>query len=368
MATTVSAPQLETFAAGVEMAVDVAQIERQLHELWRLAAESGRDPLQRQITRASLFNFVVFCGTDAELDHANETVNTLTSRHPCRAIMLLAKPGALQTELSAEISAHCHLAGGERKQVCCEQIAIRASGSGVAKLKTAVLPLLESDLPMVLWWQGDFLQQIELFRPLSDLAERIVYDTSAWAEPYAQLGALAGVIAEHRHCNFADLSWTRLGLWRQFVAGFFDELHCRAELNQVRAVEIEHGHGPGAGLRARLLGSWFAAQLNWPLAEARTKIHFTVRDDTDATSVGILSFVIRTDDAQFSIRKNHGERTASAVVEMPRQCGLPRRRAFAPADDASLLSEELDQAMRHTVYERALTVASQLFGTGTSKP
>ena len=32
--------QLETFTAGVETAVDVAQIERQLHELWQLAAES----------------------------------------------------------------------------------------------------------------------------------------------------------------------------------------------------------------------------------------------------------------------------------------------------------------------------------------
>ena len=36
--------QLETFTAGVETAVDVAQIERQLHELWQLAAESEKGP------------------------------------------------------------------------------------------------------------------------------------------------------------------------------------------------------------------------------------------------------------------------------------------------------------------------------------
>jgi hypothetical protein len=80
--------QLETFTAGVETAVDVAQIERQLHELWQLAAESEKDPTQRQITRACLFNFIVLSETDAETAHASEVISTLTSHHPCRAIVL----------------------------------------------------------------------------------------------------------------------------------------------------------------------------------------------------------------------------------------------------------------------------------------
>src|ERR1041384_414709 len=45
------ASQLETFTAGVETAVDVPAIERQLRELWALASESG----QGQITRARPF-------------------------------------------------------------------------------------------------------------------------------------------------------------------------------------------------------------------------------------------------------------------------------------------------------------------------
>ena len=361
MATAMSDPKLETFAAGVETAVDVAQIERQLHELWQLAAESGKESSQRQITRACLFNFVVCCGTEAERDRATETISMLTTRHPCRAILLMAQHEAAQPELSAAISAHCHLAGGERKQVCCEQIAIRASGSGVDQLNTVVLPLLESDLPTVFWWPGDFLKQIDLFHDLVGVADRIIFDTSAWADPIPQLGALAGVIAEHRHCNFADLSWTRLGLWRRLVAEFFDEPRCRAELNNIRAVEIEHGCGAGAGLRARLLGAWIAAQLNWPLADATAKIHLTEREDTDTTSVGIISFAIKTDAATFSIRKNHGELTASTAISMPQMCGLPRRRAFRPLDDASLLSEELDHSLRHVVYERTLTMAWRIF-------
>jgi glucose-6-phosphate dehydrogenase assembly protein OpcA len=349
--------QLETFTAGVETAVDVAEIERQLRELWQLAAESEKDPSQRQITRACLFNFVVLCETEAEASHATDVVSTLTSHHPCRAIVLSAAPDAAQSELSASISAHCHLAGTGQKQVCCEQIAIHATGQSVAHLGSAVLPLLESDLPTVVWWPGDFLNRLDLFRRLVAVADRVIYDTSAWPDPQPQLAHLARVITEYPRCSFTDLSWTRLGLWRKLAAEFFDEPHCRAELTRIRAVDVVNGRGPGAGVRALLYGAWVAAQLRWPVADARAKIHLSARDDRDATSVGIVSVAIKTDDAVFSIRKNHGERTASATVDMPHACGLPRRRAFWPADDASLLSQELDHPARHPVYEKALAMA-----------
>jgi glucose-6-phosphate dehydrogenase assembly protein OpcA len=355
--------QLETFTAGVETAVDVAQVERQLHELWQLAAESEKDPTRRQITRACLFNFIVLCETDAEAAHASEVISTLTSHHPCRAIVLSAESNASTSELSASISAHCHLAGTGQKQVCCEQIAIRASGQSIAHLGSAVLPLLESDLPTIVWWQGNFLTRIDLFRRLVGVADRIIYDTSAWPNPQPQLAGLARVLTEHTRCSFTDLSWTRLGLWRKLAAEFFDEPHCCAELPQIRAIDIAHGGGPGAGLRALLYGSWFAAQLRWPLPEARARIHLSERDDRDATSVGILSVSIKTGDATFSVRKNHGEHTASATVDMPHACGLPRKRAFWPADDASLLSQELDRPARDPVYEKALAIAASLLET-----
>jgi len=227
-----------------------------------------------------------------------------------------------------------------------------------------VLPLLESDLPTVIWWQGDFLQQLDLFPHLITVADRLIYDTSTWAEAVSQLAALVRAIAGHPNCRFADLSWTRLGLWRRIAAEFFDEPQCRAELEKIRAVEIAHGRGPGARLRALLYGSWIAAQLNWPVTEAYVKIHLSEREEHDATSVGIMSVVIKTDDGTFSIRKNHGEHTASAIVEMPDACSLPRRQAFAPSDDVSLLSQVFDQPGRDPIYERALVMAAALTEAG----
>ena len=65
-----SIPQLETFTAGAETTVDVAQIERELHALWQLAAASATDPTQRAITRASMLNLVTYSETDADRDRA----------------------------------------------------------------------------------------------------------------------------------------------------------------------------------------------------------------------------------------------------------------------------------------------------------
>jgi len=352
--------QLETFTAGVETGVDVAQIDRQLHELWQLAAESEKDPTQRQITRACLFNFIVLSETDAETAHASEVISTLTSHHPCRAIVLSLASNSSTSELSASISAHCHLAGTGQKQVCCEQIAIHASGQSVAHLGSAVLPLLESDLPTIMWWQGNFLTRMDLLGRLVAVADRVIYDTSTWPGPQRQLAGLVRLVTGYPRCSFTDLSWTRLGLWRKLAAEFFDEPRCRTELTQIREVDIMHGRGPGAALRAWLYGAWLAAQLRWPLPGARDRIRLSEREDPDATSVGMLSIAIKTGDATFSIRKNHGESTASATVDMPNACGLPRKRAFWPADDASLLSQELDQPARDRVYEKALVIAASL--------
>jgi glucose-6-phosphate dehydrogenase assembly protein OpcA len=360
MAKTVSAPQLETFAAGVETAVDVAQIERQLHKLWQLAAESGQDPSQRQITRACLFNFVAFCETDAELNHATETISTLTSRHPCRAIVLLAKLNEPHAELSASISAHCHLAGGARKQVCCEQISIRASGESTGQLAAAVLPLLESDLPTVIWWQGNFMARPASFQHLIAVADRLIYDTSAWEAPELFLGALSRVAIDQGRCSFVDLSWTRLGLWRKLTAECFDDPPCRPVLERIRSVRIAYGIRPGGRLRALLYGGWLAAQLHWTPQDATAKIRLNSRKDTEATAVGLLSVELKADDATVCIRKNPGELTASAQVTMSKVCGLPRKRAFWPTDDASLLSQELDRSAPDSVYPWALAMAAAL--------
>ena len=56
--------------------------------------------------------------------------------------------------LRAWITAHCHLAHG-RKSVCCEQIAFYLTGKVTGRFRNTVFAHLNSDLPLVFWWQGE---------------------------------------------------------------------------------------------------------------------------------------------------------------------------------------------------------------------
>jgi glucose-6-phosphate dehydrogenase assembly protein OpcA len=199
-----------------------------------------------------------------------------------------------------------------------------------------------------------------LFRRLSAVSDRVLFDTSTWLQPEKHLARLSQLIADQPRTGFGDLSWTRLGLWRRLMAESFDEPRCCGALERIRRIEIIHGCGPGARVRALLLGGWVAGQLRWSPADAAARVRLSCREDDDATSVGIIAFTLAGDDIEVSVRKNHGERTATAVVTMPDACGLPRKRAFWPLDDASRLSQELDRTSPHKVYERALALAAEL--------
>jgi glucose-6-phosphate dehydrogenase assembly protein OpcA len=191
---------------------------------------------------------------------------------------------------------------------------------------------------------------------LSGVSDRILFDSSTW--PVVDLAGLARMIADK---NCADFSWTRLGLWRRLAAEAFEECHCQAMLPAIRSVKVEHGRGEGARLRAVLLGCWFAAQVGWSPDETRKQVELIARDEDDAANVGILSFTMTGEDVEVRVFKTHGERTATAVVNVPEACGLPRKRAFWPKDDASLLSQELDRTSPHVVYERTLNLAAAAF-------
>jgi glucose-6-phosphate dehydrogenase assembly protein OpcA len=357
---------LETFTAGEETAVAVANVERQLRELWQLAAESEKDPTMRHVSRACLFNLIAVCESETQRDRATQIIAALTGRHPCRAIVLLMETETGTSELRAAISAHCHLAGGGGKQVCCEQISIEAAGASVAHVPGAVLPLLESDLPTVLWWESNFLRQPELFDRLAGVSDRVLYDTSQWIEARKQLGELLAAIGRYRHCVFSDLSWTRLAQWREMTAEMFDRESCRNELGDVDALRVTHGPGPGAVLRATLFGAWLATRSGWSAAETAQRLEVRQCPESEPVSAGLLTVEICAGRSRFVLRKNHGESTASSSVSTPEWVSLPRKRAFWPTDDVSLLSQELDHTARHRVYEQALRMAAAIVSSSQS--
>jgi len=343
---------LDALTADGTMSVDVAQIERQLRALWQRGGET--------ISRACLFNFVVWCGSETDAERATAVISELTGRHPCRAIVLVAEPERADSRLTASLKAHCRLADGGRKQVCCEQITLGAAAAAVSQLAPTVLSLLEGDLPTVLWWRGNFLEQLSAFERMRAVADRVLFDTSAWPQAHRQLQRLHQTIREPPPPLYADLSWTRLALWRKLIADCFDEPPFRAMLAQVERVVVRHGGGPGARVRALLYAGWLAARLGWTADGARDRVRVEPCEGDDVAAIGIESVELRAGDASALVRKDLGESVAQAVVSMPQMCSLPRRQAFAPMTETALLSQQLDQVAPHTAYERALQLAVAL--------
>ena len=335
---------LESFTAGVETAVDVAQVERQLRELWEMAGPN--------VTRASLFNLVAWCESAESRDRAAEIIGDITSRLPCRAILVLAPVGRAgpsappgdtnaDDELSSTVTARCQLAAGGRKQVCCEQISITAGERRVGQVASAVLPLLEGDLPTVLWWRGNFNEQPSLFQRWENVVTRVIFDSSAVP------------CGSNLPANGTDLNWTRLALWRELLADCFEEPIARTALPAMERLTVVHGCGPGARWRALLFAGWVRTH-------APVQVEFRCREDRDATAVGLLSVELSGPGATAKLWKNFGEWTASAQVTMPHVCGLSRQQAFAPLDEAALLARELEQPSPMDSYRQALAGVAAL--------
>jgi glucose-6-phosphate dehydrogenase assembly protein OpcA len=168
------------------------------------------------------------------------------------------------------------------------------------------------------------------------------------------------VIAKRPARTFDDLSWTRLTLWRKLTADCFDEIQVRSMLKHIQCVLVRHGGGPGARVRALLYTGWLATRLGWTADCARECIRVEECEGEDVAQIGLESVELLSGDASAMIQKDFGGHTAQAVVTMPHLCSVPRRQAFVPLTEASLMAQEFDHVAPHTAYERALALAVAL--------
>jgi len=117
---------IEPIGLGEPRAADVADLEAELSALWRSAAEDSA--AKNVVTRACTLTLLIYVESDEAADEVNNLVAEVTRQNPCRAIIMMLEPEASPSGLEAWVSAHCHLPVAGEKQVCSEQITIRARG------------------------------------------------------------------------------------------------------------------------------------------------------------------------------------------------------------------------------------------------
>jgi glucose-6-phosphate dehydrogenase assembly protein OpcA len=217
------------------------------------------------MTKASLINFAVYSELPGSLERNTSLIEAVTREHACRAILIAAQPSDKEATVRAWITAHCQLSGAGGKSVCSEQVAFELSGRLRDALRNVVFAHLESDLPLVFFWQGDFSDQWEphLYRRI----DRLVVDSTTWTDPAAQVQRLRTAWRDSgARFVVLDVAWMRIFPFRQALAGAFDTALAKASLCQLSALTITHA--PGHRVTAALFASWIAYMAGWSLEPA----------------------------------------------------------------------------------------------------
>jgi len=233
---------------------------------------------------------------------AEETLAGMGERHPSRTVLLVPRPDAQGDGLDAQLSLRCFPVGD--RAVCGEVIELELRGRRAVAPASIVEPLLISDLPVFCRWRGEPPFGSTEFEQMIGVVDRLVVDSEEWDElRYAELAQIFDRVA------VSDIAWRRTEPWRFELAKHWPTI-------REQAIELR---GPRA--ETTLLRAWLSARLGRRL------------DEIAVAAAGEL-----------------GVRLAGEEVPTPRPL-------YATASD--LLSAELDQFARDSIYEEAVRTTAR---------
>jgi glucose-6-phosphate dehydrogenase assembly protein OpcA len=233
-------------------------------------------------------NLVVVASSRALAERYTEVVDEITRSLPARAILVSLEPKSAGDRLDGDATAVCWVA--EEKDICSERIRLWATGAVCARVPSAVDALCVPELPTVLVWLGPAEVEDPLFVSLADHVQRIVLDT--------EHTSLASVLAtahwartEPGRPHVADLGWTRLAVWQEMCARFFDDARLREHAFHISRLSITQASAPGArlGAQALLLLGWFGSRLGWEPVSAGAGVLQFKKPDGGSLSVALHS-------------------------------------------------------------------------------
>jgi hypothetical protein len=378
----------DAFLSGEGVPVDLHDIETELIRLWGPAAERAGSPVPEQpnVTRIVLANLVVI-GQSTDLTGLRDRLDTVTTRFPCRTIVVCRsdEPGRAVT---AEVSALCHLPVPGLPQVCSERIVLRAGGEAGPLVPGAVRPLLESELPFVLWWTDDPRNDEKLYRDLGDECSRLILDLpDPGADPAAIRLGLDLTVTPHSH----DTAWFGLTRLRELIAQLFDAPDHMAALSRIDSLAIV-AETPDTAVTAPprgalWLAAWLAGQLEWrPQGQPECSggaLRATFKGPTGPVSVaietssapGLMTGQLR--EITLTTRSGGGAaggstfklaRVASRAPEVrieidaPDYCSLPRTVLAPVVDPARRVAAALEASRKDPPFRNALPPFFWLLG------
>ena len=346
----------ENYSIG--LAVEISKIDRELKKLWAESAGA--------MTRASLINLAVYSEAPGSLERNTQLIARIAQSHACRAIVIGANPAAKENRVEAWISAHCHVSKAGGKQICSEQLSFLLEGPCTSLLPSIVFSHLDSDLPLHLWWQGEFHDPMD--PQLWAWVDRLIYDSHDWKDFDAQMRLVETAQEEAKQrVVLCDLNWTRLDKLRIAVAQFFDHPASHHHFDEIESARIDFA--PGFRSTAILMAGWLGAQLNWRAKPAKKANEFAFTNAQGRKIDIVLSeragepvsrIVLNSGGVEFVVAHAKGA-DLFEVWRGKREEKCARQMMPAGSNDpVVLMSDELMRGGAHRVYLRAFNSVRSL--------
>ena len=332
---------------GIE--VPISEIDFELRKLWE--QDDAR-------TNASLMNLVVYTETPGGLLENSRIINNLTRDNACRAILVeIASEEA--ASIRAWITAHCHLSHG-RKSVCCEQISFRLTGRVTGRFRNTVFAHLNSDLPLIFWWQGE-LSDVFTER-LASVMDRLIVDSSSWSQPQISFAHILEVLAANPSLVVQDLAWTRCWQYRVGIASLFEDKVAQSSLDSIDQIRIKHS--PSNRNTALQILAWLTVQAGWKhcgnfIFESKMgrEIEVKVESCIDSAPLGLVE--LSSDKA--TVRVSHEKNSIHLLREI--EAGDYHVTSLAPADpeaSADLVGQQLSRGGKNSLFIKILPMFLEL--------
>ena len=353
--TATSSSFLDFAELGKEVSVD--QIERELKQLW---VHDGAD------ARASLMNFAIYSEDRDTLSHNSTLLSTITLEHACRALLIcnLQSCSLEESPVRAWITAHCQLRDG-KKSVCSEQLSFLLQCDGNRHVRNIVFSHLDSDLPLVFWWQGELNDNFE--DRLFSVIDRLIIDSADWEDPLDGFRRLKAAY-EDDSSRFAanDLAWSRTHKMRRALSDCFENASYAAELNSLK--EIRLVYGPKGKIPALMLAAWVAQQLGLDSDQGKgfvdskgAPVSLKLEQQPSSSTVG--SLLLTTENGSFELRRDMGVPFIKTIAHLGDQTSedlIPAERDKRSAH----ISAQLERAGNNSLYFPMVSVLEGMLKAG----
>lgn len=300
--------------------IDPKNIESELLRMW--------DSLSKEKVRACLFNLIIFHSLSPRTPYIRDIVQKVSEKYPCRVLFISADPKAKESYLQTAVS----VLGATNP---CEIIEIHVAGHEIEQVPFILFPHIIPDLPVSLLWTEDPSLPHPLFKPLTKLASRVIFDSeSADSLPAFSKAVLA--LRQELSIDTADLNWARTEGWRDLLASLF---RSGQKLEQIHDIRITHNARATEffchlKVQSLYLLAWLSSCLGWKFKKSSPDLHFEFtgqRAEIHATEwekLGpgtIISVDLATEDNHLyqCARVPAQYHSVNIQISCPEKCELP---------------------------------------------